>query len=659
MLHEKFGTDKSPYDLRRMILSQNIYGVDIMPMAVEISRLRAWLALVLVSEYKRSDKKHNFNIKALPNLDFKFMCANTLVSVPENEFVDLMAAADLKLFEELTEKYFSSNTEEKAVLKEQIQNCIDNITSNHEIAIVQWIQEIKQHEKSAPANKIKQMKQKMQVYEKQQKQWHSYKNIFAHGSVDFFDTKYFFPSVKNGFDIVIGNPPYVQLQDKTKLPEALVDTYAEQKFKTFVRTGDLYCLFYEKGITLLDKGGLLCYISSNKWMRAEYGKATRKFFIENTSPELLIDFGQTMIFESAIVHSNILLVKNKRYNGETTAVQFQDTLYKQAEDLNKYIQSNFIVLKNLPETLWAIESGSKFEVKDKVVKYGTPLSDWNLNFFRGIVTGSNKAFIVNTKVKEELIRRDKNNEKIIKPVLRGREIRKYYSSNSDSWLLFIPWHFPLHENEKFTGNSKDAEEHFKSKYLSLYNHILKFKTELLERNKSETGIRYEWYALQRCANTYYQFFESDKITFSEIVSEPQFHFDTKGTYTLDTAFFITGQKLKYLIAMLNSKPVTYIFRKFYAGGGLVGKYRYKKAFLERLPIPIPERKTEREIEILVEKIIAAKEKNPSAATSKEERQIDIMVYHLYRLTYDEAILIDPTLSEEDFNKYKIETLISS
>lgn len=652
MLHEKFGTDKSPYDLRRMILSQNIYGVDILPMAVEISRLRAWLALVLVNEYKRSDKKHNFNIKALPNLDFKFMCANTLVRVPENEFVDLMAAADLKLFEELTEKYFSSNTDEKAELKEDIQKCIDNITGNHEVAIKQWIDHISKEKKSAPANKLKQMQEKLSMYEKQQKQWHSYKNIFAHGSVDFFDTKYFFPSVKNGFDIVIGNPPYIQLQDKTKLSEEIVNVYEQQKFRTFVRTGDIYCLFYEKGSELLTKKGLLCYITSNKWMRAEYGKATRKFFIEHLQPLLLIDFGQTMVFESAIVHSNILLLKSSRYNGTTTAVQFQDTLYKQGEDLNKFIATNSVVLKNLGETLWAIESDEKFGLKDKVEKFGTPLSEWNLNFFRGVLTGCNDAFVINSKEKNAFIKNDKRNANIIKPILRGRDVRRYYCNDSDSWLIFIPWHFPLHE-EEIVGNSTKAETAFKKDYPYLFAHLLKFKKQLSDRNKSETGIRYEWYALQRCANTYYQYFEEEKIIFSEIVSEPQFHLDTKGIYPEATVFFITGDKLRFLIGLLNSKPVTYFYRKFYAGGELVGKYRYKKAFLERLPIPKPSSSQEKKIETLVEKILSAKNKNPQADTSKEERLIDVMVYHLYNLTYEEAKIIDATLSEEEWEKYKL------
>ena len=268
MLHEKFGTDKSPYDLRRMILSQNIYGVDILPMAVEISRLRAWLALVLVSDYKRNDKKHNFNIKALPNLDFKFICANTLVSVPENEFVDLMAAADLKLFEELTEKYFSSNTEEKSELKEEIQTCINNITRNHEIAIAQWIHEIKRHKNRASDSKLKQMTEKLAMYEKQQRQWHSYKNIFSHGSVDFFDTKYFFPSVKGGFDIVIGNPPYGIINKRQNRGESIVvpeDVLAYYKTTAFYQPAlggmlNIYRLFVLKSIGLLNEGGIFSEI---------------------------------------------------------------------------------------------------------------------------------------------------------------------------------------------------------------------------------------------------------------------------------------------------------------------------------------------------------------------------------------------------------------
>ena len=368
MLHEKFGTDKSHYDLRRIILSQNIYGVDILPMAVEISRLRAWLALVLVSEYKRSDKKHNFNIKALPNLDFKFMCANTLVSVPENEFVNLMAAADLKLFEELTEKYFSSNTEEKIELKEEIQNCIDNITSNHEIAISQWMRKINEHEKSAPANKLKEMKEKLRVYEKQQKQWHSYKNIFAHGSVDFFDTKYFFPSAKNGFDIVIGNPPYVQMQkDNGRLANQLKD----EGFKTFERTGDVYAIFYEQGFNLLSEKGIETFISSSQWMKASYGKSLRELFISK-NPLKLIALGPG-IFESATVDTNILILQNSNYQK-----QLVGSIISESNQLNNLGSISFIPMTYVSNDSWVVMNNAKQTLQKKIIDKGKQLKVWDL-----------------------------------------------------------------------------------------------------------------------------------------------------------------------------------------------------------------------------------------------------------------------------------------
>ena len=172
--------------------------------------------------------------------------------------------------------------------------------------------------------------------------------------------------------------------------------------------------------------------------------------------------------------------------------------------------------------------------------------------------------------------------------MRGRDIKRYDYEFADLYLLFIPWHFPLHlAKPEIKGASLEAEKAFENQYPAIYNHLLQYKKELSNRNKAETGIRYEWYALQRWGANYWEDFSKQKIMYSEIVREPQFYLDNKGEFFAEaTTFIMIGEHLEYLYHLLHSKIVTFFFKTFYAGGGLgTDGYRYKKIFLEKLPIP--------------------------------------------------------------------------
>lgn len=642
MLHERLGTDKSSYELRRKILSQNIFGVDILPMAVEISRLRAWLALVLVSEYKKADKKHNFNIKALPNLDFKFVCANTLVSVPENEYVDLMAAADLKLFEELTEKYFSSNTDEKEQLKSEIQLCIDNITSNHERAIERYVVELRKHQNSASASKMKQMRKELNVYEKQKKQWHSYKKMFSHGSVDFFDKKYFFPSVKSGFDIVIGNPPYIQLQDKSKLPDELLKTYEEQKFETFDNTGDIYCLFYEKGCHLLKKGGVLFYISSNKWMRANYGKKLRHYLVHHTNPVFLFDFSWYQVFENASVDSNLLAFTKQPYRYNTFSVIAKQDF--SIFNLKSYVDKNVIV-KSFPDNnYWAISDYGIEDLKSKFVKLGVPLVDWDLKIFRGILTGLNDVLIIDKEKKEELISLDPRNSDLIKPLLRGRDVERYGYTFQNLFLI------NSHNGIKEKGIKPI---NVKKDYPTIYKYLFDYKSELQKR--SDKGD--EWYNLRNCA--YLEEFNSEKLIWAETMrihktgdrNFPRFGYDSEGFYTDKTVFIGVGSHLKYLLAILNSKIGKWLIMEYVTKLD-TGGYMMQKTYLDKIPILVPTSQQEKEVNDLVNQILKFQKSNKRS--DELEKKIDMLFYQYYQLTFEEMKIIDPTMKEAEFQKAKIQ-----
>ncbi|MBD3796114.1 MAG: class I SAM-dependent DNA methyltransferase, partial [Epsilonproteobacteria bacterium] len=319
-------------------------------------------------------------------------------------------------------------------------------------------------------------------------------------------------------------------------------------------------------------------------------------------------------------------------------------------DIQKQLDEHGVILNNLTKDGWFIGDSDEQRLKEKIERIGKPLKEWDVKIYRGVLTGLNEAFIITTEKRNEILtncaddEERRRTEAIIKPILRGRDIKRYSYKWAELWMIFIHWHFPLHEDMSIQGVSKKAEEEFQKQYPSIYAHLLQYKDALSKRNKEETGIRYEWYALQRCAATYYSEFEKEKVVYSEIVRQPQFHFDTENFYVEATSFLMTGRSVKYICGLLNSKPVTYFFKQWYAGGGLgEDGYRYKKAFLEKVPLPPITPSNQpivSQIEGLVDKILEAKKQDPKADTTKWEREIDDLVYSLYELTEEEIRIIE-------------------
>ena len=243
-------------------------------------------------------------------------------------------------------------------------------------------------------------------------------------------------------------------------------------------------------------------------------------------------------------------------------------------------------------------------IKAKIEAIGTPLKDWDISINYGIKTGFNDAFIIDGKKRAELIAQDPKSEEIIRPILRGRDIKRYGYEFADLYLLFIPWHFPFHLlKPEIKGASQEAEEVFKSQYPAIYNHLLQYKTELSNRNKSETGIRYEWYALQRWGANYWEDFSKPKIIYQELTQGSSFYLDKDSQFWVsNTGYLITGKNLEYLILFLNSKIIEFVFKKFYSVSlGSTG-IRWLAQCIENLPIPFvkdtdyEKLKTEEEIE---------------------------------------------------------------
>ena len=656
----KTNKEFNPAQVKKDIIQKSIYGVDLEKGAVDIAQLRFWLALVVDEE----------NPQPLPNLDYKIMQGNSLLESFEG--INLSKAAlfeepkvlviepDLFLepdsvysfsvknrnnIKELIQTYF--NTEDK-LEKAEIRKQIDKIVTEHidkslEGFENQLLIEIAGLEASLKRNKefLRKTDKTEKEIEKRQKQLNQKGEAriklleFEHTDErPYFLWHLFFMDVfeKGGFDVIIGNPPYIQLQKMGKDSDIL----QEANFKTYRKTGDIYTLFYEKGLGLLKPKGTLTYITSNTWMRTNFGEGLREFFITDSNPEILLNFEDTRIFPTATVEVNIMVTKNESWNNNLAAVAIKGD-YLPGNSINDYLNTKRIVLYDLDKESWVIVDSDDFEIKNQIVKNGIQLKEWDIEFYRGFLTGFNDAFFIDKEKKEELIRLEPKCEKIIKPLLRGRNICKFNYKFDDLFVIFIPWHFPLNGDTAISGSSLKAENAFKNEYPIVFKHLLGFKDELSKRNKSETGIRYEWYALQRPAATFAEEFEKEKLVWLSISDKPAFALDNRKMFVTAPAYIMTSKCNKYLLTMLNSKAMEWYLDKVSSSTGQ-GTNQWSKIFVEQLPIPKLEEIQRKPFEILAEYLILLNDPTTpqilehasnEIISQNFEEVLNMMVYELY------------------------------
>ena len=370
-----------------------------------------------------------------------------------------------------------------------------------------------------------------------------------------FDWQKEFPKVfeKGGFDVVIGNPPYVQLQSMGTMSDA----YAKCGFETFNKSADLYCLFTERGYSLLKEGGLQSFIMPNKWMLVSYGKELRRFMAK-TDLQQIINFGDVQFFDEATIYVCIFVTRkdNKQRNDVQALSLNQKTFH--GDFLNEVpTQLAAYPADTFGESEWIIQPKAHFDILKKMLQQGTALKDMPISIYRGVLTGYNDAFFIDEDTKERLIAEDPKSAELIKPLLRGRDIQVWAPVWDNLYLLFVPWHFPNHSDSTIQGASEKSENDFKERYPSIYAYLENHKEKLSARNKAETGIRYEWYALQRWAADYYEEFSRPKIMYPNMTSLFPFIYDEKGFFGNDKTFMITANddsvNLKYITAILNSK----------------------------------------------------------------------------------------------------------
>ena len=290
---------------------------------------------------------------------------------------------------------------------------------------------------------------------------------------------------------------------------------------------------------------------------------------------------------------------------------------------------------------WAILSEIEKSIKSKIDAVGTPLKDWDIQINFGIKTGFNDAFIIDSQTKDEILSKCTSayervrTTEIIRPILRGRDIKRYGYNWAGLYLIWIPWHFPLHLDSSIQGVSEKAEIAFKLQYPSVYQHLLQYKDKLSARNKAETGIRYEWYALQRWGANYWNLLSQPKIIWGEISDKSKFCIDLHGRYVPEaTTFMLSGENLIYLLAFLNCSVSEYLFSIIGTTTG-VGTVRWKKYKILELPVPksIPNDLYSQLLEVCSQTI-------ESSDNDSNESKINSIIYQVYGLSEDEIEFIE-------------------
>ena len=600
------GTLKSS-EIKKDIIQNSIYGVDIEKGAVNIARLRFWLALIIEEKTPH----------ALPNMDFKIMQGNSLLE--QFEGVDL-SRLELNIQEKKGKrkkrKLSDDNQQSFAFDPEyalaNIQKSIKQYyaTDNHE-AKVTLRTSINKNVKDYILLKgftpgIQKKIESLDIPNEQFFLWHIYfKEVFDQG----------------GFDIVIGNPPYIELQKMKQMNKV----YSKCGFKTYNPSGDIYCLFTEHGFNLLKEGGTLCYIMMNKWMKADYGKRLRNFII-NRKIHSIVDYGDVQIFKKATTYPCIILLGKLAPDATFKATRLRDdNLNSVSSQLDTFKTSEF------DDGIWVISSRNDQLLFQKLLtKFPTLKTylDYSSNY--GIKTGLTDAFVITEETKDRLIAESPSAEEVIVPFLEGKDIKPYEIPQSCNYLIL----FRKGDTYKLMGNDNATEEEawtfLCARYPSICQWLYPFKNKASRR--SDKG--YFWWELRSCA--YYDEFEKPKIMYQTFQVKPNFIYDTRDSLC-NNSMWILPTDNKALLGLFNSKIGWWLIScycsQIQSGHQLIWNY------FSRIPIAL--NAEDKDIADLVDKILDEKVKDNDADVSNYMNEIDCRFYQLYGLTNSEVKVIDP------------------
>ncbi|GAA9465878.1 class I SAM-dependent DNA methyltransferase [Helicobacter pylori] len=674
---------KELFELKKSIIENCLFGVDINPNSCEITKLRLWIELLKYSYYIFEEGKNTNALETLPNIDINIKCGNSLIfNFPLNSKLTIGQTlefsknlkAEIKEYknsvmfykEGLGEKakilqniaklksliinYFIEQHQAKRHLKESLKAFISeygdgifDISTAFGMEMLKIARHKDNNYKFVPTLTKKQPSpigvEANRLLIKIKECYETLENLKNSKTLEW---RFEFPEVLDdegdflGFDCIIGNPPYIRQEQIKDLKPLLQKQY--QDF--YNSSADIYTYFFALAYHLLKEKGFNAFIASNKYARAKYGAKLRELLLKKTTIVSYMELNALKVFESATVDTSIMNFIKQEPPKESRFKYYEPT----PDDKSDLKSARSLPMRQnaLSTESFIFANTSLLDLRDKIESVGAPLKDWDIQINYGIKTGANEAFIIPTEKREEILNACKTQEErerteaLIKPILRGKDIKRYSYEWAGEWVInthngytsALKSKIPPVDIEKYPATKAHLDAHW--------------NTIATRCDQGDTP-----YHLRNCA--YLEDFEKEKIVYGEIVQEPRFYLDNGECelgyfYAEATSFILTGEHLRYLLGMLHSKLITFAFKTFYAGGGLgESGYRYKKAFIERLPIPkiTPQnQKLARKITDGAKAILALKEKDPKANTQELEKEIDALVYQLYNLTAEEIKIIE-------------------
>ncbi|EJA9520411.1 Eco57I restriction-modification methylase domain-containing protein [Campylobacter coli] len=647
---------------KKDIIENNLFGVDINPNSCEITKLRLWIELLKHSFYQSFDDENYHDLRTLPNIDINIKCGNSLVSYFEtgkslNHYPNIKER--MGKYKRIVKDYKEGFYTVKSRINQEIKNL--KISFKNFCFADKFKKEMKGFNDKCEKYSKKYgnflavddenlkffVSANLTLFDFDEKEAtkefanlkKEYDNIFNLESNHPFEWRFEFPEILDddgnfkGFDLIIGNPPYIRQEEIKELKNTLSKNY-----KVYKGTADIYTYFYELGFNVLKENGILSFITSNKYTRAGYGEALREFLLKNTCILKYIDLNGIKVFDSATVDTSILCFeKSKSKDNKFKYLALSNEILKTcAYNIGLYKDFAEFSQNSLSKESFTFSDENTSALKAKIERIGTPLKEWyGLNIYRGILTGYNEAFIITTEKRNEILANCKDEAekertaKLIRKMLRGRDIKRYSYEWAGLWVIGT-----------FPSLKIDIEQ-----YPALKQYLSQFLPRI--EQSGEKGCRKKtsnkWFETQDNI-AYYEEFEKEKIVYPETTQGAYFVYDNKGIFLEKTAFFIVCENLKYLLGLLSSNLITYYYKNFSQGCKLGTKgYQYNKHALENLPIPKINSKNQNivdELINLVDEILKAKEQDKNANTQELENKINSLVYKLYNLTEEEIKIIE-------------------
>ena len=627
------------FNEKRKIIENCLFGVDLNPNAVNICRLRLWIELLKNAYYTKESGYSE--LETLPNIDINIKVGNSLVHRFDlkQDISEILKKNNISIsqYKDAVTSYKNAHSkDEKRKLEEMLSTIKSNLRTqiNQNDPKVLRKTQLERELNDLIAPKLFEISKKEQIIHAKQEKELRIKIGKLNDEIEeirnnkmfvgAFEWRIEFPEILDefghfiGFDCIIGNPPYIQLQKMGTEADAL----QKMGYETYERTGDIYCLFYEMGMELLKQDALLSFITSNGWLKSAYGKPLRSLLTEKYNPSKLIDFAGFKVFDSATVDVNILNVENRVPSKFTSACSIKKESFD-IEKLSDYVETHSQD-SSFGSDAWAILSDIEQSIKTKVESIGVPLKEWNIEIFRGVLTGCNDAFIITSEKRDEILANCIDNAErgrtaeLIRPILRGRDIKRYNYDWANLWLINV------HNGVKDKIPSINIED-----YPTLKAYLNKYWDKIRDRaDKGDTP-----YNLRNCA--YLEDFFKPKIVWGEISDRSKFAYDHNGNFVPEaTTFLMVGENLPYLLCVLNCPLSEWFFSKVGTTTG-VGTVRWKKYTIENLLIPNITQEKIKIFESFVSDFLTGK-----ISVTEFSQFVNNQIYLIVGLTHDEIDFVE-------------------